>query len=113
MAGGLGSRLKPLTDNIPKPLLKVGDKSSIQHNMDRLSKFGITNYYLCLNHMKDKIVNHLNELYSNKEDKIFNFAETSSPFKSETGLDSAYPNLFAFDKTSKKDLFSLSIVESI
>jgi len=72
MAGGLGSRLKPLTDNIPKPLLKVGDKSSIQHNMDRLSKFGITNYYLCLNHMKEKIVNHLNVLYSDKEDKILN-----------------------------------------
>ena len=38
MAGGLGSRLKPLTDKIPKPLLKVGDKSAIQHNIDRLSK---------------------------------------------------------------------------
>lgn len=72
MAGGLGSRLKPLTDNIPKPLLKVGDKSAIQHNMDRLSKFGITNYYFCLNHMKEKIENHLDILYGNKEDMALN-----------------------------------------
>tara|TARA_B100001250_G_scaffold147843_1_gene126633 strand:- start:20881 stop:21936 length:1056 start_codon:yes stop_codon:yes gene_type:complete len=72
MAGGLGSRLKPLTDKIPKSLLKVGDKSSIQHNMDRLSKFGISNYYFCLNHMKEKIENHLNGIYSDKEDKVLN-----------------------------------------
>jgi len=72
MAGGLGSRLKPLTDKIPKPLLKVGDKFSIQHNMDRLSKFGISNYYFCLNHMKEKIEHHLNELYSNKKDRTLN-----------------------------------------
>ena len=72
MAGGLGSRLKPLTDKIPKPLLKVGYKSAIQYNIDRISKFGVANYYFCLNHMGEKIENHLSELYSNKEDKVLN-----------------------------------------
>tara|TARA_B100001250_G_scaffold93253_1_gene77716 strand:+ start:6573 stop:7631 length:1059 start_codon:yes stop_codon:yes gene_type:complete len=71
MAGGLGSRLKPLTDKIPKPLLKVGNKSSIQHNIDRLSKFGIKDYFICLNHMKEKIENHLNEIYIEKQDYDF------------------------------------------
>ena len=80
MAGGLGTRLKPLTDKIPKPLLKVGDKSAIQHNMDRLLKFGISNYYLCLNHMKDKIENHLNELYSNKKNKVLNLQYIDEKF---------------------------------
>mgnify|MGYP006104729357 CR=1 FL=1 len=72
MAGGLGSRLKSLTKKTPKSLLKVGDKSSIQHNVDRLTKFGISNYYFCLNHMKEKIENHLNKIYKNKEDKGLN-----------------------------------------
>ena len=72
MAGGLGSRLKSLTKKTPKPLLKVGDKSSIQHNIDRLTKFGISNYYFCLNHMKEKIENHLNKIYGNKEYKGLN-----------------------------------------
>tara|TARA_Y100000389_G_scaffold102965_1_gene99817 strand:+ start:2841 stop:3899 length:1059 start_codon:yes stop_codon:yes gene_type:complete len=72
MAGGLGSRLKSLTKTTPKPLLKVGDKSSIQHNIDRLTKFGISNYHFCLNHMKEKIENHLNKIYGNKEYKNLN-----------------------------------------
>ncbi len=84
MAGGLGSRLKPLTDKIPKPLLKVGDKSSIQHNIDRLSKFGITNYYFCLNHMGDQIKNHLNDIYSNHAKKIFNLKFIYEKFKMGT-----------------------------
>ena len=65
-------RLKSLTKKTPKPLLKVGDKSSIQHNIDRLTKFGISNYYFCLNHMKEKIENHLNKIYGNKEYKGLN-----------------------------------------
>ena len=36
MAGGLGSRLKNLTKDIPKPLLKVGSKSIIEHNIDSI-----------------------------------------------------------------------------
>tara|TARA_Y100001935_G_C17244654_1_gene477632 strand:+ start:130 stop:1191 length:1062 start_codon:yes stop_codon:yes gene_type:complete len=84
MAGGLGSRLKPLTDKIPKPLLKVGDKSSIQHNIDRLIKFGISNYHFCLNHMGDKIENHLNKSYPLNEIKFLNFQFIHEKFKMGT-----------------------------
>jgi len=41
MAGGEGKRLRPLTENTPKPLLKVGDKPIIEYNIDRLSMVGI------------------------------------------------------------------------
>ena len=43
MAGGKGERLRPLTDTVPKPLLKVGGKEIISYNFDRLLQFGITN----------------------------------------------------------------------
>ena len=36
MAGGKGERLKPLTDTLPKPMLLIGDKPIIEHNIDRL-----------------------------------------------------------------------------
>src|SRR5688572_14190127 len=36
MAGGRGERLRPLTDKMPKPLLKVGEKPIIEHNIDHL-----------------------------------------------------------------------------
>lgn len=61
MAGGNGSRLKPLTDNVPKPLLKVGDKAIIDHNIDRLQKFGVDDYWLSVRYLGDKLETHLGD----------------------------------------------------
>ena len=55
MAGGLGSRLKPLTDNCPKPMLKVGDKPMLQHIIENLKLQGFSNIYLSINYLGDKI----------------------------------------------------------
>lgn len=55
MAGGRGMRLRPLTDDIPKPLLKVGDKPIIEHNVDRLRKFGIDDFWLSVYYRGEQI----------------------------------------------------------
>jgi dTDP-glucose pyrophosphorylase len=55
MAGGKGERLLPLTENTPKPLLKVGDKPIIEHNIDRLGYFGIDNVYITIKYLGDLI----------------------------------------------------------
>ena len=55
MAGGRGARLKPLTNTIPKPLLKVGDKTIMEHNVDRLVEFGIDDFWFSVNYLGDKI----------------------------------------------------------
>jgi len=55
MAGGRGKRLSPLTDNIPKPLLPLGDKPIIEHNIDRLISFGIKKIYISLKYHGEKI----------------------------------------------------------
>lgn len=51
MAGGKGERLKPLTDNLPKPLLEVGDKPILEHNLRHLASFGINKIYICVNYL--------------------------------------------------------------
>lgn len=56
MAGGEGKRLRPLTENTPKPLLKVGDKPIIEYNIDRLINVGIKNINLSINYLGDQIV---------------------------------------------------------
>jgi len=56
MAGGKGERLKSLTKNIPKPMLKVGDIPIIIRNMERLANFGVTNFHLSIRHMAEQIV---------------------------------------------------------
>ncbi|MDR2951401.1 MAG: nucleotidyltransferase family protein [Prevotella sp.] len=58
MAGGKGERLRPLTENMPKPLLLVGDKCIIDHNIDRLIEFGINNINVTVNYLKEQIIDH-------------------------------------------------------
>ena len=58
MAGGRGQRLQPLTNTIPKPLLKVGDKPIIEHNLDRLASYGIDDFWLSVNYLGDQIENY-------------------------------------------------------
>jgi dTDP-glucose pyrophosphorylase/mRNA-degrading endonuclease RelE of RelBE toxin-antitoxin system len=55
MAGGRGSRLKPLTDSIPKPLLKVGEKPIMEHNVDRLALFGIDDFWFSVKYLGEQI----------------------------------------------------------
>jgi dTDP-glucose pyrophosphorylase len=59
MAGGKGKRLLPLTADTPKPLLKVGEKPIIEHNIDRLSLFGVNNIWISINYLGDKIEQYL------------------------------------------------------
>lgn len=55
MAGGEGVRLRPLTATTPKPLLKVGDKPILEHNIDRLITFGVQNYWICIRYLGEQI----------------------------------------------------------
>ncbi|WP_299519975.1 nucleotidyltransferase family protein [Winogradskyella sp.] len=55
MAGGRGQRLRPLTDTTPKPLLKVGDKSIMEHNLDRLSLYGIDDFWFSIRYLGEQI----------------------------------------------------------
>ncbi|NCP85053.1 MAG: NTP transferase domain-containing protein [Bacteroidetes bacterium] len=55
MAGGRGERLRPLTDTTPKPLLKVGEKPILEHNLDRLRLFGIYDFWITLNYLGEQI----------------------------------------------------------
>lgn len=59
MAGGKGERLRPLTETIPKPLLKLGDKSIIEYGIEWLCKFGINNFTISVNYLGNQIVDYL------------------------------------------------------
>jgi NDP-sugar pyrophosphorylase family protein len=55
MAGGKGMRLRPLTENTPKPLLKIAEKPIIEYNIDRLAKVGIKNIHVSVNYLGEQI----------------------------------------------------------
>lgn len=61
MAGGRGQRLQPLTDSIPKPLLKVGNKAIMEHNLDRLALFGIDDFWVSVKYLGEQIEDHFGQ----------------------------------------------------
>lgn len=61
MAGGKGARLKPLTDTVPKPLLKVGGKAIIEYNLDRLISFGIDDFWISVNYLGEQLRLHIEQ----------------------------------------------------
>lgn len=61
MAGGLGQRLMPLTKNVPKPLLKVGDKPIIEHVIGNISNHGVESFFVTINYKSDMVKEHLKD----------------------------------------------------
>jgi NDP-sugar pyrophosphorylase family protein len=57
LAGGLGSRLKPFTEIIPKPLLPIGEKAVMEIQMERLKKHGFDEIFLATNYKSDYVEN--------------------------------------------------------
>jgi len=58
MAGGRGERLRPLTDTLPKPLLKIGEKPIIEHTVDRLIQYGVNRITISVRYLSEKIREH-------------------------------------------------------
>lgn len=61
MVGGLGTRLQPLTNDTPKPMLHVGGRPILQTIIERIASYGIKNFILCTNYKAEKIVDYFND----------------------------------------------------
>ena len=61
MAGGLGSRLLPITQDIPKPMLKIDDRPIIQIVIENFYKYGIRDFLISVNHMSEQIISFLGD----------------------------------------------------
>src|SRR6185295_9182872 len=55
LAGGLGSRLRPFTEIIPKPLLPVGESSVLEIQILSLAKHGVTDVFVATNYMAEYV----------------------------------------------------------
>ncbi|MGE5495719.1 MAG: sugar phosphate nucleotidyltransferase [Burkholderiales bacterium] len=57
LSGGLGTRLRPFTEVIPKPLLPIGEKAVLEIQIDRLAAYGFDNIFLATNYKSQYIEN--------------------------------------------------------
>ncbi|AUS85406.1 alcohol dehydrogenase [Lysinibacillus sp. YS11] len=58
MLGGLGTRLRPLTNDIPKPMLKIGNKPILENIIEGFKQYGYTNFIFSVNYRKEVIQNY-------------------------------------------------------
>lgn len=77
MAGGKGKRLRPLTEKTPKPMLILGNKPIIEHNIDRLISYGIETITISVCYLSEQIINYFGDGKS-KGIRI-NYIEEDSP----------------------------------
>src|SRR5215467_12267189 len=59
LAAGLGTRLRPLTDNRPQALIEVGGRTLLEITLTRLRSYGIAEVIVNAHHLADMIVDHL------------------------------------------------------
>ncbi len=75
LAGGMGTRLRPITNTIPKPLVVVGNKPTIAHIIDEIVRNGINTIYVSVGYKSDRIIKYLNKYEGSA--KITYIKETS------------------------------------
>ena len=59
LSAGLGTRMRPLTERMPKPLVEVGGKALIDHVLDRLAEAGVERAVVNVHHFAEQIERHL------------------------------------------------------
>lgn len=59
LAAGLGTRMRPITDTVPKPLVHVAGRAMLDHALDRLAEAGITRAVVNMHHLADQIAAHV------------------------------------------------------
>ncbi len=77
LVGGRGTRLRPLTDKVPKALLEVQGKTIAEHLFDLLKRHGIRDAVLCIGYLRDKIKEHFGD--GSKFGVNIDYAEESEP----------------------------------
>lgn len=120
MAGGKGSRLKPVSNIIPKPLIPIGDKTIIENIMDRFLQAGCSKFYLSVNYKKEMIQHYFKtngnyDLEYFIEDKPLGTAgslhlldgKINTPFfvsNCDIIIDQDYHDLFEYHKENKNEI---------
>ena len=90
LAAGLGKRMRPLTNKIPKPLITIGGRALIDYAIDHSEKVGVKNIVINIHHLGNQIVRHL----SNRKDLNIIFSdETKELLETGGGIVNALSHL--------------------
>ena len=130
MAGGFGTRLKPLTNVLPKPLIPIGEKTILEDIFDRFSKHSCNNFYISVNYKAEFIEYYIKSknlplnIYFFKEDQPMGTAGSLSLLKeiiNETFfvnncdilIEQDYSEILDYHRTNKNEITIIAALKSI
>ena len=61
LSAGFGKRLRPLTNNCPKPLLKIGEETLLSNTMNFLQQFGTKQVVINVHYLSEQIIEYINK----------------------------------------------------
>lgn len=93
LAAGLGTRMRPLTDHTPKPLLKAGDKPLIVWHIERLRDAGFKEIVINVAYLGDQIIDYLGDGSEYGVDITFSDEQGEGPLETAGGIIKALPHL--------------------
>lgn len=131
MAGGMGSRLAPLTNIYPKPLIPIGEKTIVESIMDKFVNYNCHNFYMSVNYKADTIKNYF-EFVKNPQYNIQYFQEdrpmgtagslrllkdkiNSTFFVSNCDIliEEDYANILEYHRNNKNELTVVAAIKTI
>lgn len=131
MAGGMGSRLAPLTNIYPKPLIPIGEKTIVESIMDKFVNYDCHDFYMSVNYKADTIKNYFdfinNPEYNVRyfqEDKPMGTAGSLRLLKDKIGstffvsncdilIEEDYANILEYHRSNKNELTVVAAVKTI
>ena len=131
MAGGKGTRLRPLTNVLPKPLIPIGEQTMMEDIMDRFVECGCQNFYVSVNYMADFMRHYFDNFSKHdyhieyfQEDKPLGTAGSLHLLKGKINdtffvsncdsiLDEDYGEIFKYHRDNKNEITVVSVMKSI
>ena len=129
MAGGKGTRLKPITNVIPKPLVPIGNKTILEVIMDQFESIGCTKFYMSVNYKADMMKYYLSQLEHKYDIEFFMEdrplgtigsvsllkGKITTPFfvsNCDSINDQDYRDVYEYHKKNRNDLTIVTMVKS-
>lgn len=129
MAGGKGTRLKPITNVIPKPLIPIGEKTILEEIMDQFEKIGCQKFFMSVNYKSDMMRFYIEQLEHHYDIEFFEESKPlgtigsvsllkgkiTTPFfvsNCDILIDQDYRDVYDYHQSNQNDLTIVTAVKS-
>ena len=86
LSAGMGSRMGHLTKNTPKPLLKIGNQTLLEMQLNKLIQAGINQLLINVSYLGDQIIEFVSDKYKNSSNIDIQFSEEDQPLETAGGI---------------------------